>query len=111
MDARVENVILPLAKELMTAEQARDVSGQGTLTWTVLHEISHGIGPAFSRKDGKQVDIREAMGPIFGALEEAKADVVGMFGLIWLGVDPRFDDLRQDTGFRQIMAPVGLGGV
>src|SRR3954465_128152 len=49
-----------------------------------MHEISHGLGPAFSRRDGKQVDIREAIGGLFGGLEEAKADVVGMFGLKWL---------------------------
>jgi hypothetical protein len=30
------------------------------------------------------MDIRESIGPIFSGLEEAKADVVGMFGLKWL---------------------------
>jgi tetratricopeptide (TPR) repeat protein len=84
MDARVNYVILPLAKRLMVPEQAKSASGAGYLAHTLLHEISHGIGPAFARKDGKQVDIREAIGPIYGGLEEAKADVVGMFGLIWL---------------------------
>jgi hypothetical protein len=49
-----------------------------------MHEIAHGIGPAYARRDGKQVDIREAIGPAFSGLEEAKADVTGMFGLKWL---------------------------
>ncbi len=49
-----------------------------------MHEIAHGIGPAFARRDGKQVDIREAIGSAFSGLEEAKADVTGMFGLKWL---------------------------
>ena len=35
-------------------------------------------------RDGKQVDIREAIGAVYSGLEEAKADVVGMFGLAWL---------------------------
>jgi hypothetical protein len=30
------------------------------------------------------VDIREALGPVYSGLEEAKADVTGMFGLKWL---------------------------
>jgi hypothetical protein len=51
---------------------------------TVLHEICHGLGPAFARRDGRQVDIREAMAGSFSGLEEAKADVVGMFALKWL---------------------------
>src|SRR5207253_3293257 len=84
MDARVNDVILPIAKELMDPEQAARASGEGYLGSTMMHEISHGLGPAFSRVDGKQVDIREAIGPLFSGLEEAKADVVGMHGLKWL---------------------------
>jgi hypothetical protein len=84
MDARVNVVILPIAKKLMRADQAAQASGEGYLAGTLLHEIAHGLGPAFARKNGKQVDIREALGPPFNGLEEAKADVVGMFGLKWL---------------------------
>jgi hypothetical protein len=84
MDARVNVVILPIAQRLMRPDQAAQASGEGYLAHTLLHEISHGIGPAFARKNGKQVDIREAIGPAFNGLEEAKADVVGLFGLKWL---------------------------
>lgn len=84
MDARVNYVILPLARMLMREDQARNVSGQGYLEHTMMHEIAHDLGPAFARMNGKQVDIREAIGPIYSGLEEAKADVVGMYGLIWL---------------------------
>jgi hypothetical protein len=92
MDARVNVVILPIAKRLMRADQAAHASADGYLAGTLLHEISHGLGPSFARKSGKQVDIREAIGPAFNGLEEAKADVVGMFGLQWLvdhGVLPK----------------------
>jgi hypothetical protein len=84
MDARVNYVILPLAKKMMRPDQGSLVSGDSYLAHTMMHEISHGIGPAFARVNGKQVDIREALGPVYSALEEAKADVVGMFGLMWL---------------------------
>jgi hypothetical protein len=84
MDARVNNVILPLAKYLMPESQAAQASGEGYLAGTVLHEISHGLGPAYSRVNGKQVPITEAIGPVYSPLEEAKADVVGMYGLAWL---------------------------
>ncbi|MFZ1136342.1 MAG: Zn-dependent hydrolase, partial [Candidatus Korobacteraceae bacterium] len=36
------------------------------------------------RRNGKQMDVREAIGPAYSGLEEAKADVTGMFGLKWL---------------------------
>ena len=92
MDARVNFVILPIAKRLMRPDQAAQASADGYMAGTLLHEISHGLGPAFARKNGKQVDIRQALGPAFSGLEEAKADVVGMFGLKWLvdhGVVPK----------------------
>jgi hypothetical protein len=84
MDARVKYMVLPLAKYLMPEAQAAQASGEGYLAAVVLHEISHGLGPAYSRVSGKQVPITEAIGPVYSALEEAKADVVGIFGLGWL---------------------------
>jgi hypothetical protein len=84
MDARVSDVILPVAKLLMRPDQSSKASAEGYLAGVMMHEISHGIGPAFARKDGKQVDIRVAIGPTYSGLEEAKADVTGMFGLQWL---------------------------
>ena len=84
MDARVEYIILPLARYVLEPAQAAKVSGEGYLLTTIMHEISHGLGPAYSRTASGQMDTREAIGPTYGGLEEAKADVVGMFGLKWL---------------------------
>jgi hypothetical protein len=88
MDARVNYVVLPVARKLMEPEQAAKVSGEGYLLTTIMHEICHGLGPAFARtssdKSPGKVDIREAIGPGFSGLEEAKADVTGMFALKWL---------------------------
>jgi hypothetical protein len=84
MDARVNYVVLPVARKLMEPEQAAKVSGDGYLQDTVMHEICHGLGPAYARGAAGKVDIREAIGPVFSGLEEAKADVTGMFALKWL---------------------------
>jgi len=84
MDARVEYIILPLARYVMPPEQAAKASGEGYLLATIMHEISHGLGPAYARTAAGKVDIREAIGPVYSGLEEAKADVVGMFGMHWL---------------------------
>ena len=84
MDARVNYVVLPIAKRIMEVKQAAQASGEGYLADVMMHEISHGLGPAYARTSTGQVDIREAIGPTYSALEEAKADVVGMFSLKWL---------------------------
>ncbi len=84
MDARVENVILPIAGKMLTPAQSKEVSGEGYLTGVVLHEISHGLGPDWAHVGGKQVAINEAIGPAFSGLEEAKADVTGIYLAHWL---------------------------
>ncbi len=84
MDARVDYVILPVARRLLEPSQAAKVSGDGYLQSTIMHEICHGLGPAYARTQAGKVDIREAIGPTFSGLEEAKADVTGMFALKWL---------------------------
>ena len=97
MDARVNYVILPLAQYMMPPEQAAKASAEGYLLSTIMHEIAHGLGPAYSRTAAGKVAIREAIGPAYSGLEEAKADVVGMFGLKWLvdhGVLPK-DKLEE----------------
>ena len=92
MDARVNYVVLPIGKLLMREDQAALASMDGYLSAVVMHEISHGLGPAYARVNGKRADIRESIGPIYSGLEEAKADIVGLYGLDWLmnkGVLPK----------------------
>jgi hypothetical protein len=92
MDSRVNEIILPLAQRVMRPDQAARASAEGYLAMVMMHEISHGLGPAYACVGGKQVDIREAIGPVFPGLEEAKADVAGMVALKWLvdhGVLPK----------------------
>jgi hypothetical protein len=103
MDARVDNVVLPIAKRLLRPDQAALASGEGYLATTMMHEISHELGPAYARVPARpatngapntaasgaantstRVQINEAIGPTYSALEESKADIVGMFGLDWL---------------------------
>ncbi|HEY6351545.1 MAG TPA: Zn-dependent hydrolase [Candidatus Angelobacter sp.] len=92
MDARVNYVVLPIGKLLMREDQAQLATMDGYLAAVLMHEISHGLGPNYARTSAGRRDIREAIGPTFSGLEEAKADVVGLFGLNWLmdkGVLPK----------------------
>jgi len=84
MDARVNYVILPIAKLLLRADEAVLASAEGYLATTMMHEISHGLGPAFARTSSGKQDVRESIGPTYSGLEEAKADIVGLYSLKWL---------------------------
>jgi hypothetical protein len=84
MDARVNVVIVPIAQRLLREDQVSRATGNGYLAGTLAHEISHELGPNYSRTAAGKKDIREAIGSDFSALEESKADVAGMFCLKWL---------------------------
>ncbi len=84
MDARVNYVVLPLARKLMEPQQAANVTAEGYLVGSIMHEMSHGLGPTFARTAAGKVRIREAIGSQYSALEESKADATGMFALKWL---------------------------
>ncbi|MGA9798681.1 MAG: Zn-dependent hydrolase [Terriglobales bacterium] len=84
MDARVNYVVLPLAQYMMPPDQAAKASAEAYLLFTIMHEMAHGLGPAYARTATGKASIRESIGPAYSGLEEAKADVVGMFGLKWL---------------------------
>jgi len=92
MDARVNYIIMPLAQQLMRPDQAKMASTEGLMDFVILHEISHGLGPAFAHVAAGKVDIREAIGPQYSSLEESKADVTSMHDVKWLvdhGVIPK----------------------
>jgi Peptidase family M49 len=84
MDARVDNVVLPIARLLMREDQAAQASMDGYLTAVILHEICHALGPAYARTSAGRADIRQSIGPAYAGLEEAKADTVGLLSLTWL---------------------------
>ena len=106
MDARVEHVILPIARQLMSADQASLATADGYLTSTIMHEISHGLGPAFARTKTGRLDIREAIGPEYSGLEEAKADIVGLFGLKWLADHGHYPSAKLNEAYASDLAGI-----
>jgi hypothetical protein len=84
LDARVNYIIVPIAERTMPADQAKMVTGEGTLDFVILHEISHGLGPTFVHGSNGKLSINEAIGPNYSRLEESKADITGMNCVKWL---------------------------
>ena len=63
MDARVNYVVLPIGKQLMREDQAALASMEGYLAVVLMHEICHGLGPAYARTAAGKADIRESIRP------------------------------------------------
>lgn len=77
MRARVEAIVRPVAAELLDPSQLPDVTAEGYLHGTALHEIAHALGPRTVVQEGRRVPINEALRDRHGALEECKATVAG----------------------------------
>jgi hypothetical protein len=63
-----------------------------------MHELMHGLGPHDMTVAGRRTTVRQEMKEIYSALEEAKADISGLFALQYL-VDRRI----LDPGMGQTM--------
>jgi len=79
--AKFEAVLLPIAKLVINPAQLELVTFDAFFTHTLYHEITHGLGPAFLKVDGKEVEVRSQLKEYYAANEEAKADVGGLVGL------------------------------
>jgi hypothetical protein len=83
MDARVNQVILPISRELLVHEQAVKVTPRGVFEDVLMHEISHALGPRYVRGTGEKVPVNERIGDLYSPLEEMKATVAGLVSMAW----------------------------
>ena len=50
-------------------------------THIVVHELMHGLGPHSIAVNGRQTTVRQELKETYSALEEAKADISGLFAI------------------------------
>jgi hypothetical protein len=80
-DAKFRMVLMPISKvALPTADQAR-VSFDAFFTHILMHELMHGLGPHNITVGGKSTTVRQELKETYSAIEEAKADISGLWAL------------------------------
>jgi hypothetical protein len=62
----------------------KDLSFELFFTHIVAHELSHGLGPHQIKISGRETNPRLELKELYSAIEEAKADVTGLFALQYL---------------------------
>jgi len=93
MDARVEAVLLPIARALIASDQIPFATHRAFFNDVLLHELCHAVGPVYVLGTDS-VSVNEALKEHYTAIEEAKADIVGLHSigvLIERGVLTRSD--------------------
>lgn len=83
-EAKFRSVLLPIARRLLTQQAMVDVSFEPFFTHILAHELMHGLGPHQIKVDGRDTTPRQELKELFSAIEEAKADVTGLFALRYL---------------------------
>ncbi|HYO73482.1 MAG TPA: hypothetical protein VEU33_46200, partial [Archangium sp.] len=80
-EAKFQRVLMPIAQVSLPAKERKDVSFEAFFTHILMHELMHGLGPHNITVEGKQTTVRQALQASSSALEEAKADIAGLWAL------------------------------
>ena len=81
---KFEIILAPIGKRILDAGQVQYLSADGFFNEVLFHELAHSLGPAFTTKDGKKVEIRVALEDTYSAFEECKADVMGAHNILFM---------------------------
>ncbi len=83
-EAKFKATLVPISKIVLSASAQKDLSFDLFFTHIVAHELSHGLGPHQIKINGRDTNPRMELKEQYSALEEAKADVTGLFALQFL---------------------------
>jgi hypothetical protein len=83
-DAKFQSTLVPIAARVLPPTAREDLSFEYFFMHILAHELSHGIGPHQIQVNGRATTPRQEMKELYSAIEEAKADVTGLFMLQYL---------------------------
>lgn len=77
MQAKFEKILVPIADELVIPEQRKHITFNAFFANTMFHEVAHGLGVKNTIND--KGPVRTALKEYAGAIEEGKADILGLY--------------------------------
>lgn len=83
-EAKFQRVLVPISKVALPAADQGQVSFDAFFTHILMHELMHGLGPHNITVGGKASTVRLEFKDTYGATEEAKADISGLWALQYL---------------------------
>ena len=83
-EAKFHTILEPIAARVLPKAAQGDLSFDAFFEHILAHELSHGIGPQQIELRGRHTTARQELKELYGAIEEAKADVTGLFMLQYL---------------------------
>ena len=83
-DAKFNKVLIPISREVLAPAQQRAIAFDAFFTHILMHELMHGLGPHNITVDGRETTVRLELKEKYSSIEEAKADVTGLWALQYL---------------------------
>jgi hypothetical protein len=80
-DAKFARTLTPISKVVLAAGDQKDLSFDAFFTHIVVHELMHGLGPHDITVGGRKTTVRQELKDTYSFLEEAKADISGLFAI------------------------------
>lgn len=95
-EAKFRIVLLPIAKAVLSDADRKRVSFDAFFTHILMHELMHGLGPHDIHVGDRKTTVRLQLKETYSAIEEAKADISGLFAFRFLAdrnvLDPELMD-------------------
>lgn len=91
-EAKFAKVLTPIAKLVLASADRSRIDFDAFFTHILMHELMHGLGPHEITVAGKATTVRAELKELYSPIEEAKADVSGLWAmqkLIDKGVLPK----------------------
>ena len=83
-DAKFNKTLIPISRVVLDPAQQRDLAFDAFFTHILTHELMHGLGPHNITVNGEQTTVRKQLKELYSAIEEAKADITGLWALQYL---------------------------
>jgi hypothetical protein len=83
--AKFDKILIPIADTVLDPSQRDMIEFDIFFSNVLLHELSHGLGPGdITLPDGSETTVNQALKTLYSAIEEAKADIMGLYNTAYL---------------------------
>ncbi len=83
-EAKYEKLLFPIAEIVLEKDQLQYVTFDAFFNHTLMHEMSHGLGPGFIKVNGTDTEVKKELKETYSTIEECKADILGMWNNLYL---------------------------
>jgi hypothetical protein len=83
-DAKFSKTLIPISRVVLNPAQRATLTFESFFTHILCHELMHGLGPHNITLNGEQTTVRKQLKELYSAIEEAKADMTGLWALQYL---------------------------